>query len=130
MVNDWASAMEKIYSQAIYESCNVADLEFSSGHRIEVRLALSDSQKQVGLSTAEALDMGMLFYYKHPTYIPFTMAEMVHDLDIGHYNSEGILIQSTQCEAGSLEHVTCSMPFSYVLEMPAGTLPVGNFRII
>lgn len=126
----WESEMKTICDRAVVESCNVADLQFTSGHRIEVRLALSKLEKTVGLSYLTELDMGMLFSYEVPTFVPFTMADTAVDLDIAHYTSNGALIQSGTFEAYSLLPVTCPVAFSYVLEMPAGSLPAGNFRIV
>ena len=122
--------MEEICARAILESCNVTDLQFTSGHRIEVRLALSKAQKTIGLSALSELDMGMLFYYETPTYVPFTMRETAFDLDIGHYDGSGRLIQAGTHKAYDDNYVTCAQAFSYVLEMPAGTLPAGDFRIL
>lgn len=130
MTLDWASAMEEVCARAIVESCPVTDLQFTSGHRIEVRVALSKLQKITGLSALEDLDMGMLFFYDVPTYAPFTMAETAFDLDIGHYTSDGRLIQAGTHKAYGNTLVTCPQAFSYVLEMPAGTLPAGDFRIL
>lgn len=129
MTLDWATSMEEICTRAILESCNVTDLQFTSGHRIEVRVALTKAQKVTGLSALRELDMGMLFYYETPTYIPFTMAETAFDLDIGHYTHEGRLIKAGTHKAYDSSYVTCDRAFSYVLEMPAGTLPAGDFRI-
>ena len=129
-MNSWSEEMALVQSRAILESCNVTDLTFTSGHRIEVRLALSSLQKKQGLSNISELDMGMLFCYEEPTYVPFTMSETCIDLDIAHYDVNGLFIQQTSAPAFSQVPVVCSRSFSYVLEMPAGSLPSGNFRML
>lgn len=114
----------------VVNSCNVTDLAFTSGHKLEVYLAMSPEQRKVGLSNIDMLDTsGMLFVYSAPTYIPFTMKDTKIDLDIAWYDRNGKLIQSGSYKAFQTGHITCPKAFSYVLETPAGQLPGGDFRL-
>ncbi|RTK94038.1 DUF192 domain-containing protein [Candidatus Saccharibacteria bacterium] len=128
MLEEWRDAMLSVCNRFVTESCNVTDLQFSSGHTLEVRVAVTLAQKMHGLAASTIVDMGMLFVYDTPTFAPFTMEETLVDLDIGHYDSAGCLLQFGSYLAGSSEPVTCPYAFSYVVETEAGALPQGDFR--
>ena len=106
---------------------NVIDINFASGHSLEVYVALDTHQKRRGLAGLDQIDAdGMLFCYDTPTYSPFTMKDMKFDLDIAWYDSEGKLINHQIWVAGTKMPVVSHRPFSYVLEVPAGTLPISD----
>lgn len=126
----WEDQMQDVINNYILSSFTVMDLEFSSQHRVEVFMAMTTQQKTQGLSLMDTVDKGMLFYYETPTYIPFTMKDTRVDLDIGHYDAAGKLIQSASYEAHSDTLITSPRAFSFVLEMPKGHLPSGNFRFL
>lgn len=129
-MDNWQSQMDDLIRKyEVISTLTTADLSFSSGHVVEVFLALSDRQRISGLSVVDSVDMGMLFCYDAPTYVPFTMKDTKVDLDIAHYDISGKLIQKGTYKAHSEEYVTCPVAFSFVLEMPVGQLPEGDFRI-
>lgn len=126
----WKEDFDKVLELASFlQRSNVADIEFSSGHVLEVRLALTKDERVRGLAFLNELDLsGLLFCYDTPTYIPYTMKDTNHDLDIAWFDEDGKLIQSGTYKARSTEHITCPSAFSYVLETPAGTLPAGDIK--
>lgn len=126
----WVDEMQDVIDKYVLSGYSTADLEFSSGHRIEVLLAISDTQKKQGLSLINKVDLGMLFCYSAPTYIPFTMQETNVDLDIAHYSVGGKLIQRKSYPARHKEYITSPTSFSFVLETQPGHLPDGDFRFI
>lgn len=109
---------------------NVIDINFSSGHSLEVYVALNKHEKSRGLANLSSIDAdGMLFCFDTPTYSPFTMKDMKFDLDIAWYDSEGKLINNQTWTAGAKIPAVCHRSFSYVLEVPAGTLPVSDLKL-
>lgn len=111
-------------------SLNVIDINFESGHSLEVYVALTPHEKRRGLANLESIDTdGMLFCYDAPTYSPFTMKDMKFDLDIAWFDSAGRLVGNQTWTAGSKLPVVCHRSFSYALEVPAGTLPISNLKI-
>jgi len=109
---------------------NVIDINFASGHSLEVYVALEPHQKRRGLAGLDQIDAdGMLFCYDASTYSPFTMKDMKFDLDIAWYDSEGKLIANQTWTAGSKMPAVCHRSFSYVLEVPAGTLPISDLNL-
>lgn len=129
-MSDWQNRMLALQERAYLANMATADLRFDSGHQIEVIIALTEQERVRGLSLVDKVDMGMLFCYGSPTYVPFTMKETAVDLEIAHYNNFGELIQRGVYKANSEAHVTCPLPFSFVLETQPGQLPDGNFKII
>lgn len=127
----WAEEMEMLRSTAsFFQSSNVLDIHFLDGSTYEVYLAISPQERQKGLSEVAWIDLdGMLFVYSQPSYTPFTMAKMQMDLDIGWYASDGALIKKGTYKAGLREPLYCPQPFSYVLEVPAGTLTDSNLKV-
>lgn len=106
---------------------NVIDISFVSGHNLEVYVALDSHQKRRGLAGLDKIDAdGMLFCYDAPTYSPFTMKDMKFNLDIAWYDSQGKLINNQTWTAGAKIPAVCHRSFSYVLEVPAGTLPISD----
>lgn len=128
---DWQTQMDALCSTARFLStCNVIDVAFANGERREVYVAISPEERQQGLAEVASLDLdGMLFFYATPSFVPFTMAKMMMDLDIAWYNESGELLKFGTFQAGSQEPLFCSAAFSYVLEAPAGTLPKSNLKV-
>lgn len=131
MKQDLAEAMAEVVETAsVLASCNLIDLQFSSGHNLEVYLAITDQQRSKGLSCLSYLDSsGMLFHYPETSTVAFSMANTFLDLDISWYNSKGQLIQSGTYRKGDRTPLICAEPFSFVLETPVGILPSGDFQI-
>lgn len=106
---------------------DVIDVIFESGHTMDVYVAMNRKTRSRGLSGLNSLDVdGMLFFFEVATYVPFSMNDMLFDLNIGWYDSTGKLIQSGEYKAGDSQPITCPKPFSYVLETPIGMLPESN----
>jgi uncharacterized membrane protein (UPF0127 family) len=109
---------------------NVIDISFASGHSLEVYVAISSHEKRRGLAGLNTLDTdGMLFCYDTPTYSPFTMKDMKFNLDIAWFDDGGKLINNQFWTAGAKIPAVCYRSFSYVLEVPAGTLPVSDLKL-
>lgn len=130
-MSDFDAAMQQVSDLAqFFNSCNATDIEFSSGHMLEVYLAITPSERKQGLAALEYLDNdGMLFCYDEPTDIAFTMENTLIDLDIAWYDQDGNVIQTGSFKAGDTSPIFCPRPFSYVLETKTGALPSGNFKL-
>jgi uncharacterized membrane protein (UPF0127 family) len=128
---DLAQVLDNISeSYRFLAGLNVIDIDFESGHSLEVYVALSPHEKKRGLAHLDSIDAdGMLFCYDTPTYSPFTMRDMKFDLDIAWFDASGALIGNQTWVAGSKLPMVCHRSFSYALEVPAGTLPVSNLKI-
>lgn len=112
-----------------FADCDVLDISFESGHQMEVYVAVSSSQRSRGLASISSLDLdGMLFYFDPPSYVPFTAAKMLMDIDIAWYDRAGRLIQMETAKAGSGPYY-CSKPFTYVLEAPVGQIPRADLKL-
>ena len=102
---------------------NVLDISFGDGRSAEVYVAISQEERAQGLANIPTLDLdGMLFCYSSPSFVPYTMADMLIDLDIAWYSADGSLIKLGTFKAGSADALLSPQAFSYVLEAPAGTL--------
>src|SRR5574343_94553 len=125
---DFASQLAKVTEQANYlRSLDVIDINFESGHSLEVFVASNSDQRRRGLSSLDYIPtQGMLFYYSVATYKPFTMRNMVFDLDIGWFDSDGKMLDAQYQSAGVDKPVVTQHKFSYVLETPTGMLPLSN----
>ena len=123
--------LSRITDQASYlHSLNVVDVEFSSGHVLDLYVAARQSERIRGLANLESIDAaGMLFPYDSPTYKPFTMKDMLIDLDIAWYDRNGKMLDHKSYEAGYAQPVCCSAAFSYVVESPKGMLPIGDILL-
>jgi uncharacterized membrane protein (UPF0127 family) len=126
----WEKEMAALVGQGHLASCNVLDIEFTSGTTLEVYLALDQTQRSQGLSDVASIDLdGMLFCYERPSYVPFSMKNTYIDLDIAWYSAVGALLQQRSAKALSSVPLFSAYPFSYVLEVPAGTLPTGDLIV-
>jgi len=128
---DWQTQMDALCSTARYfATCNVIDIVFVNGEHREVYVAISPDERQRGLAEVASLDLdGMLFFYANPSFVPFTMAKMMMDLDIAWYNQSGELLKFGTFQAGSQAPLFCQQAFSYVLEAPADTLPQVDLKV-
>jgi len=129
-MNNWAKEMSSLMQSAkrllAFDALDVqvGDLEY------EVYVAHTQKQRANGLSGIRSLDLdGMLFFYPKPSYVPFTMAAMEFDLDIGWYDADGTLLKRGTFQAGIQTPLTCPDAFTYVLEVPAGTLVEGDLKV-
>ena len=130
-MSDWSARLEEISALGRYLSnLDVIDIAFLSEHVLEVYVANNDQQRQQGLANLTNIDVaGMLFHFDHPTYIPFTMKDMLFDLEVAWYDDQGHMVHYEKCEAGRQSPVCSPHPFKYVLEVPSGTLPLSDLRL-
>jgi uncharacterized membrane protein (UPF0127 family) len=126
------SQMRAVCDSARYfRDCDVIDIQFTSGHSREVYVAHTPEQRQRGLSEVAHLDLdGMLFLYPEPSWAPFTVANMVMDIDITWFNAAGQRIQTLQATAGDPNPLVCKWTYTYVLETPVGTTPDGHLQAV
>lgn len=127
----YANALSYATRSAAYiQSLNMVDVEFTSGHSLELFFASSREQRIKGLANlAEIPSDGMLFYYSVATYKPFTMKDMAFDLDIGWYDKQGKLLDVQEHKAGEKDPVVTSHKFNYVIEAVSGMLPFSDLRL-
>lgn len=127
----WTEEIQSVCETAAFlKHCDVIDISLSDGSDLEVYVAISQPQRQRGLSEVASLDLdGMLFFYSQPSYTPFTMEKMKIDLDIAWYDKSGKLLDHATYPAGHKNPIYVTQPFSYVLEAPAGTLPKADLEV-
>lgn len=130
-MKEWSLKMNAVCSTARYfMNCNVMDIEFVDGSQLEVYIAISPDERSRGLSEVSSIDLdGMMFVYSRPSYAPFTMAKMEMDLDIAWYAADGSLIKKGTYVKTYPKPIYTPQPYSYVLEVPAGTLPNANLKV-
>lgn len=130
-IREFAEALENITDSARFlASLNVLDVEFSSGHVLELYIANNQEQRSRGLANLASLDTdGMMFYYDSTSYRPFTMAEMQFDLDIAWYDAKGHLLDVATFEAGYELPVYAKHGFRYAIETPKGVLPFSDLKV-
>ena len=123
--------LSRITDQASYlHSLNVVDLEFSSGHVLDLYVAARPAERARGLAHLQSIDAaGMLFAYDSPTYKPFTMKDMLIDLDIAWYDESGNMLDHRTYPAGHSAPVCSEEAFSYVIEAPRGSLPIADIKV-
>lgn len=130
-IGEFAEALENVTESARFlASLNVLDVEFSSGHVLELYIANNQEQRSRGLSRLSSLDTdGMMFYYDSTSYRPFTMAEMQFDLDIAWYDEKGYLLDVASFESGYELPVYAKHGFRYAIETPKGVLPFSDLKV-
>lgn len=128
---DIASSLELIVETAKFmQRLDVIDVEFESGHTLELYVAVEKRDRAQGLSNMPSLDSdGMIFYYGVPTYAPFSMRNMEMDLDIGWFNADGKMIAHGSYSKDHKHPIVSPEPFSYVIETPKGMLPLADLKI-
>lgn len=130
-IKEFAEALENITDSARFlASLDVLDIEFNSGHTLELYVANNQEQRAKGLANLSSIDTdGMMFYYDSISYRPFTMAEMQFDLDIGWYDHGGRLLDINSFTAGHEAPVYAHYGFRYVVETPKGVLPFSDLKV-
>lgn len=114
----------------------------SNGHRYNVELATTDSQKALGLSNRSSLDdnAGMLFVFNPPSRPSFWMKDMKFNLDIVWIADGRIIAVDRNVPApvpgtkqDELPNYLPPSTINYVLELKAGQateLSVGDEAIV
>lgn len=126
-----AVELARVTDKASYlQSLNVIDVNFMSGHSLELFVASSSSQKIRGLGNLEHIPtQGMLFYYPVSTYKPFTMKDMAFDLDIGWFDREGKLLDVQSHSAYDPRPIVTARKYNYVIEAISGMLPFSDLKL-
>ena len=130
-IKEFAEILENITEAARFlASLDVLDVEFSSGHSLELYIANTPEQRSKGLADLASIDAdGMLFYYDNISYRPFTMKDMKFDLDIAWYNENGRMLDVATFDAGHLEPVYAKYGYRYVIETPRNILPFSDLKV-
>jgi len=130
-IKEFAEILEDITDSARFlASLDVLDIEFSSGHSLELYIANTAEQRSKGLAHLSSIDAdGMLFYYDTTSYRPFTMKDMKFNLDIGWYDEQGKLLDVGNFEAGQEDPIYARYGYRYVIETPTGNLPLANLKV-
>lgn len=97
------------------------------GQNIQVELAETDQEKQIGLSQTQSLndDEGMLFIFNNPDFYPFWMKDMKFPIDIIFINGDKVvtLFKNVQPPSDENAELTVYRPTERadkVLEVNAG----------
>ena len=90
--------------------------------RLQVELAQTDEQRQIGLMYRRQLDenSGMLFVFDVPQTLNFWMKNTLIPLDIAYIDSEGVIVDIQQMMPLSLEGHRSRAPAQYALEVQQG----------
>lgn len=99
-----------------------------------VRLAVTDAEKQRGLSGTESLasNEGMLFDFETPGYWGIWMKDMLIPIDIVWLDEEKMvvtIVKNAPPELGEDETYRPTEPARYVLELPAGATSRDGIKI-
>lgn len=92
-------------------------------HTAHAEIAVTESEQRRGLMHRERLrtDHGMLFPYQQPRQMRFWMANTLIHLDIGFFDSEGVLREIHQMYAGDTQTtVSRRDDLQFALEMEQG----------
>lgn len=128
---EFAQALEGITGLARnLASLDILDVEFESGHSLELYVASTVDQQSRGLANLNSIDAdGMLFYFDTTSYKPFTVKDMRFNLDIAWYDDKGTLLDIDSVEAGNQTPVYAKYGYRYAIETPQGVLPFSNLKV-
>lgn len=103
------------------------------GQKLKVDLAISDLEKQKGLSVKEILpeDEGMLFLFDQPRKYAFWMKDMKFDIDILWLDKDGqiVYIAKNVTPESYPKTFIPSVDASYVLEVVSGFSTKNNLKV-
>lgn len=96
---------------------------------ITVRVARTKSEHQVGASEGFDAD-GILFEYPYPSAAPFWMKNTETPITLAWYTKAGVCLGVVEMQPYDETPVYPPAKYSYVLEVPSGTLQLGsNLRL-
>jgi len=126
-VEDWLAELASLSVRFL----DVITISFTNGASLDVYVPFNLKQRQLGLAGLQSLSGadGMLFVYDSPTYAPFSMIDMLFDLDVAWFDRSGKLLKKGSYKAGDPNPLVCHTAFSYVLECPAGTMPSSDLKV-
>lgn len=92
------------------------------GHALDTEIAVTAVERQRGLSYRESLgeDSGMLFVYRQPQPLIFTMRETSIPLAIAFLDANFVILEIQQMEPFAKQHYPSQHPAQYALEVNAG----------
>jgi len=104
-----------------------------NNRKIPVELALTESQRQKGLSSRDHLDAdtGMLFIFPDSNIHSFWMKDTLIPLDVIWIN-DGKIVEMTTLDMQTEENIPQYTPQNkaqYVLELNAGAINENNFQV-
>lgn len=104
-----------------------------NGHELDVVLAKTDKDKQIGLSKYDKLDQdkGMLFIFDQPGFYPFWMKNMKFPIDIIFINKDRIVTIYAEVPTSKRNLILYSPTEASdkVLEVKAQTSTKYNFKV-
>ena len=91
---------------------------------INIQIADTPESREFGLQYVKEMDKmsGMLFNFHQPRILSFWGKNTYMPLDIAFINDNGVIVKTEQIVPLSLKSVSCNVPCSFALEVPAGTL--------
>ena len=94
----------------------------------QIELAVTEAQKQTGLMNRASLpaNAGMLFVFEQPGTQCFWMKNTLIPLTIGFIDAQGVLQQTIDMQAHSLEPRCAAQPTRYAVEMNQGWFARNN----
>ena len=94
----------------------------------QIELAVTEAQKQTGLMNRASLpaNAGMLFYFESEHKPCFWMKNTLIPLTIGFIDAQGVLQQTIDMQAHSLEPRCAAQPTRYAVEMNQGWFARNN----
>lgn len=99
-------------------------------HRIDVQLALSPEQRQIGLMWRKAMPTheGMLFVFEQPSQQCFWMKNTLMPLTAAFIDDDGTIVNLVDMKPQTLDPHCSAKPVRYVLEMNAGWFAKKNIK--
>jgi len=93
-----------------------------SGHALDTEVAVTPIERQRGLSYRQSLgaDSGMLFVYREPRQLIFTMRETSIPLAIAFLDANFVILEILQMKPLATEHYPSQSPAQYGLEVNSG----------
>lgn len=102
------------------------------GVSIEVQVALTNAEKAKGLMHRESLpaDSGMLFVFDRPQSLAFYMRDTLIPLDIGYFDTEGVLKEIYQMyPRDETSIISRGRDMLYALEMNQGWYSQNDVKV-
>lgn len=99
--------------------------------KANIELAITDEQHQIGLMNRPQLaaDNGMLFVFEQTAKPCFWMKNTLIPLTVGFIDEHGVLLQTMDMQAQTLDAHCPNLPYRYALEMNQGWFARQNISI-
>ncbi len=103
---------------------------------VYITVADTEQERSQGLSGKRSLraDEGMLFIFDKAGVYPFWMKDMQFDLDFVYINNNSVVdlieaVPAPKNNNGNVEIINASVPFEWVLEVPAGWVMKNRIKV-